>query len=292
MTPEPLRFDEFMRRALYDPVSGYYRQSRHPIGRDGDFFTASQLQPLFGQIVASEAHALCPDAHVFELGPGHSEMSAFFSGHYTALEYGAELPLDLTGFLFGNEFLDALPVRVGTKRHGRFYEMLVQESSWLVGPELDPGLVAYVQRYWPFVPEGGQFEIVCDALTWIDRIGARMESGYALFIDYGYTTPETLRFPQGTLMSYRDHRAIANVLASPGCQDITAHVAFDAIADRAVQRGFEVIHLESLATLVLRVLARHPELGLRAEGPKQLKSLLFGMGETFRCLLLQKSGRK
>ena len=46
-------------------------------------------------------------------------------------------------------------------------------------------------------------------LSWIDRLAARLESGYLLIVDYGYTTKETTRFPQGTLRSYQRHRFLA-----------------------------------------------------------------------------------
>ncbi|MFZ9941426.1 MAG: hypothetical protein ACO3F7_04670 [Luteolibacter sp.] len=36
----PIRFEEFMRRALHDPHDGYYARNIKGIGRRGDFTTA------------------------------------------------------------------------------------------------------------------------------------------------------------------------------------------------------------------------------------------------------------
>ena len=285
-----------MRRALYDPEHGYYRQARDPFGKDGDFFTASQVQPLFGNIIAAEANALAPGQPVFELGPGRREMASYFNSPYKGIEWGEPLPSDLSGFVFANEFFDALPVRVGTQRDGILYELFVATEAsgarWELGPQLDADSAAYVQRYWPQVHDGGCFEIGREAWQWMDRIASRMCTGNVLIVDYGFTTAETIRFPQGTLMSYRDHAAIPAVLQNPGLQDITAHVAFDALRDRAEAQGFCCERLETLAQLVIRNVERSPCLAESFQARQQLKTLLFGLGETFRCLSLSRMPAK
>src|ERR1022692_3557521 len=49
----PIPFYGFMNAALYHPEHGYYRQARDPFGKDGDFFPAEQLQPVFGILIAA-----------------------------------------------------------------------------------------------------------------------------------------------------------------------------------------------------------------------------------------------
>ena len=86
------------------------------------------------------------------------------------------------------------------------------------------------------------------------------------------------------------------MLEDPGARDITAHVAFSAVEAEARRCGFEVLRFENLASLLLR--AGEPDqfaAALAAPDEReslrlrmQLKTLLFGMGETFRVLLLRK----
>ncbi len=49
----PMPFARFMELALYAPVGGYYRDASARPGREGDFITAPELHPIFGQTLAS-----------------------------------------------------------------------------------------------------------------------------------------------------------------------------------------------------------------------------------------------
>ncbi len=44
-------FEAFMHAALYDPREGYYFREPPPVGRTGDFVTAPEMGPLFGELV-------------------------------------------------------------------------------------------------------------------------------------------------------------------------------------------------------------------------------------------------
>src|SRR5689334_21186441 len=48
----PMSFAEFMRRALYDPIHGYYNRPQSQIGQRGDFFTSVSVGPFFGELLA------------------------------------------------------------------------------------------------------------------------------------------------------------------------------------------------------------------------------------------------
>jgi SAM-dependent MidA family methyltransferase len=59
----PIPFRRFMDTALYHPEYGYYRRPRGreapgPFGKAGDFFTAEQIQPVFGILVAARVRQL------------------------------------------------------------------------------------------------------------------------------------------------------------------------------------------------------------------------------------------
>jgi SAM-dependent MidA family methyltransferase len=53
----PLPFAEVMSLALYHSEHGYYGAGPRRIGREGDFFTAVSVGPLFGKLIARHAHS-------------------------------------------------------------------------------------------------------------------------------------------------------------------------------------------------------------------------------------------
>ena len=53
-TSGPVTFARFMERALYDPAHGYYVAAVHRPTRSGDFLTAPELHPIFGNTLARQ----------------------------------------------------------------------------------------------------------------------------------------------------------------------------------------------------------------------------------------------
>ena len=302
----PISFREFQHTALYHPEYGYYRRQRDPFGAGGDFYTAEQLQPVFGLLMTRVVERLeqrMPGRfEVVELGAGREEMRPYFERwSYQAIESGhGELPAEIQGLVFGNEFLDALPVHLARKLEGRFHEVSVDghkdEFKYINGAEVEGPLAEYLANYGQHLPEGGLIEVHLDAVQWLDRLSAAITRGFIMFIDYGFIERERIRFPQGTLMSYWRHQADENVLRDPGQRDITSHVPFTMVMDAAIARGFVVERFETLAQLLLdagevdqfaAVLdAQNEHEVVRRRG--QLKTLLYGMGQTFRVLLLSR----
>ena len=288
----PIAFHRFMSAALYHPEHGYYRRHRDPFGREGDFFTAEQVQPVFGILIAQCIRQLRDELTgvngftVVELGAGRGEMASALSefGYIGVDVDRGAMPESFEGVVFANEFFDALPVDVVKRTDGGFIERRVGYADgkfhWADGPQLDGALAEYVAR---FAPQAEIFEVNLDALDWLKRIERQLRRGFVLAIDYGYTEREAIRFPQGTLMSYRRHTAHDDVLESPGERDITAHVAFTPL----MQCGFEIVKFETMAQLLLRVGEKDQFAAAMKANPQQLKTLLFGMGETFRALLLR-----
>jgi SAM-dependent MidA family methyltransferase len=307
----PIPFRRFMETALYHPTHGYYRRSRDPFGKAGDFYTAEQVQPVFGILMAARIRQLYReigeprDFTVVELGAGRREMAeAFSEWPYVPVDIeSGELPGHFTGVVFSNEFFDALPVEVAICREGRFHRQSVAFSggrfAWHTGGEVSADVDGYLRRYFPPPEEGRWYEANLAALDWIERIARALQSGFVLTIDYGYTRAESLRFPAGTLMGYHRHTAREQVLEDPGGRDITAHVNFTALqetgAEAGAGHGLRTVRFESLAQTLLT--AGEPDQFAAALGDDpardlrrrlQLKTLLFGMGETFRVLLQSK----
>jgi SAM-dependent MidA family methyltransferase len=304
----PITFHRFMETALYHPEWGYYRRARDPFGRHGDFFTAEQVQPVFGILVAARIRMLWEEAGapedftVVELGAGRGEMAEAFSGwRYVPVEAGAAaLPEEFRGVVFANEFFDALPVHVAEYAGEAFLERRVGVEggrfTWVRGGPVPGAIDGYLRRYFSPPAEGNIYEANLDALAWLERIAGALAAGYLLSIDYGYTRREAVRFPHGTLMSYRRHTAVEAVLDDPGERDITAHVPFTALEEHGAACGLERLRFENLARTLLDAGERDQfRSALAASTPAgetsrrlQLKTLVFGMGETFRVLLQRK----
>ncbi len=304
----PISFREFQQTALYHPQYGYYRREHDPFGVRGDFYTAEQLQPVFGLLMARVVEQLLAriapisPCSVVELGAGREEMRPYLEQwDYRAVESGrGELPSNIRGVVFGNEFLDALAVHTVRKRGSLFHEVLVacneHEFSFVEGGIVDGELAAYLSNHAAHVPNGTLVEAHIDAIHWLNKLDKAFEAGFLLFIDYGFTERERIRFPNGTLMSYWRHQADEDVLRTPGDRDITSHVPFTMIIEEAKQRGFQLECFETLAQLLLNVGERDHFQGV-LEGKSevesqrrrgQLKTLLYGMGETFRVLLFSR----
>jgi len=293
-----LSFDDWMRLALYEPGLGYYAAGSAKLAGNathgtaiahGDFVTAPELTPLFGQTLASQvAHVLCDTgtAHVLEFGAGTGALADALIGElntmglpvaYDIVEVSADLrerqqqrlahhganvrwldtlPDTFAGCVVANELLDAMPVRLFRwDDAGRLMErgVVMQDRSfaWEERPA-DETLTRTVAARMPALP-GYASEINLHAEAWIRGMGRWLDCGAALLIDYGFPQREYYH-PQradGTLMCHFRHHAHANPLILPGLQDITAHVDFTAMADAALAGGLEVMGYSSQARFLI-----------------------------------------
>ena len=84
----PIPFVRFMELALYHPQFGYYmrtpEQTTERIGRQGDFYTSSDLHPILGQALAKQAEQMDQllghptQFTVIEMGPGKGLLAQHF----------------------------------------------------------------------------------------------------------------------------------------------------------------------------------------------------------------------
>ena len=168
------------------------------------------------------------------------ERLAPFAGRVTWRSSLEALP-PFTGVHFSNELLDALPVHRVVFRNGAWREQHVGTDSgklcWSDGPLSNPALTAPLAHL-PQI-EGYASEISLEAPAWVESVTRRLERGYVIVADYGYKRTEYY-LPgrtDGTLSAYREHRRCEDPLANPGEQDLTAHVEFTTLAERALQAG-------------------------------------------------------
>jgi SAM-dependent MidA family methyltransferase len=304
----PIPFSRFMEVALYHRDAGYYTGTRDPFGRAGDFYTATQMQPVFGRLVASVVAGLrdrmgAQSFQLTEWGAGRGELREFLGSFgYSAVEWADARPPRSRGVLFSNELFDALPVDVVRRSGGGFAEMRVGVAGgrfvFVPAAEVAEEWLEYARCHASVFPEDAEvwMELPVRVEETVRSMANSLTEGEVIAIDYGYTQREAVRFPRGTILSYREHRAVDDVLLDPGEQDITAHVPFDFLRTCAKRSGLKEKSFETLAQWILR--AGEPdsfESALHAASEEealrlrlQLKSLLFGMGESFRVLTFGK----
>jgi len=225
------------------------------------------------------------------------------TGHFTAL---AEIPAHIsTGCLFSNELLDALPVHRVVMDGGAMKEIFVGFRDNQFVDVLAPLSTCAISEYFAVheivLREGQHAEVGLEACDWISEVGRRLGRGYVLTIDYGHPASELFddRHMRGTLLAYQNHRADEEFYASPGEQDLTAHVNFTAL-ERWGKRADLETEGSASQTAFLMALGQGNEFAdlydegqTEAERTKarlQLKTLIYpeGMGERFQVLVQRK----
>lgn len=300
-----------METALYDAECGYYTSGRNVFGRTGDFYTSEQLQPVFGRLVRAALGKRRPERaglwKVVEWGAGRGEMAAYLDElGYAAIDVGRDdAPEKFEGVAFSNELFDALPVDVACRRGGEWRLMRVGMEDdrfvWTAAEGLDGEWLGHAEREGSYVErDEAWIELPVSVKKVLTGIDSRLERGSVVAIDYGFTEKELRRFPDGTLMSYRRHQASGEVLKDPGEQDITAHVPFSYLMHCGAGLGWSEGRLRSLSLWVLEECGERGLEGAIAADSEpervklrlQLKTILFGMGESFRVAEWNKDGVK
>jgi len=223
-TGGPMPFARFMELALYDPDGGYYRSAEARPGRGGDFLTAPELHPIFGEMLAravEEAwHTLGePDPFVVrEHGAGEGALAIPLLGalpsqiRYAPVEIderrlvalrerleGAGLadrlldPDDgvaVDGVVIANEVLDALPVHRLRRRGDRLREVAVDVNpdGAFVETEIEPTTPALAERLAAGsieLVDGQTAEIALGIDDWVASAAQGLRRGLLIVIDYG-----------------------------------------------------------------------------------------------------------
>ena len=156
----------------------------------------------------------------------------------------------LCGIHFSNELLDAFPVHLITSAGGPWQENFVDVSKqgfrFVYGPPSNSQLRAQLDKM-P-LPAGANektpytTEINLAAPRWVEDWSKVLGSGYILLADYGY--PRDVYYQpertQGTLMGYREHQRNPDPLQAVGQCDLTSHVEFTTLAERAEASGMQL----------------------------------------------------
>lgn len=219
------------------------------------------------------------------------------------------LPEHISGALVANEVLDALPVHLVHWTHDRIMERGVASEGenfvWQERLPETPALLQAAQQARPelveavSVPDDYLSEISLASPGLAGSLSERLQQGVLLFIDYGFGAREYYhpQRSQGTLMCHYRHHAHDDPFFLPGLQDITAHVDFTAVAERAIDSGAHLLGYTSQAHFLINcgitelLSATSPE-NLRDYLPlsAQLQKLTSPaeMGELFKVIALGK----
>jgi len=267
-----MRLDHYMADCLLHPEHGYYA-TRDPFGRAGDFITAPEISQMFGEMLGLCLAQVWLDQGrpapfvLAEAGPGRGTLmadmlrairavpgmleaarlhlveasetlrgvqKARLAGHAVTWHDTVETLPKAPLFFVANEFFDALPIR----QFERVGALWAERQVGIADGHLVPGL-APPTAYEALEPRladtrPGDIVEICPAAPGIvAEIAGRIarHGGVALIIDYGHW-----RSLGDTFQALKDH-APCDPFASPGEADLTAHVAFEPLAQTARAAG-------------------------------------------------------
>jgi SAM-dependent MidA family methyltransferase len=164
------------------------------------------------------------------------------------------------GVFIANEVLDALTIDRFYVEEDGIKELRVNENNsgfeWFkeVCPQSKHTHIQALLSGLEVQPGAGyRSEFNTSLSAWLDAVTAKLKSGVALLIDYGYTRAEYFG-PQrrdGTLICHYQHRAHDDPFQWPGLTDISASVDFTAVAEAADSCGLEVCGYTTQAMFLL-----------------------------------------
>lgn len=181
-----------------------------------------------------------------------------------------ELPMDITGVIFSNELLDAMPVHRVAVKDDKLLEVYVTWDGERFAEELrapPPEVIAYFDAIGVRPAEGCRAEVNLAALDWTRDAARSLHRGFVLTIDYGYVTDE-LYAPwrtDGTLLCFYRHNPSSDPYVRIGRQDMTSHTDITSVRRAGESAGLRTLGLvsqsEFLANLGIGEAMQPPEGG-------------------------------
>lgn len=210
-----ISFARYMELALYAPGLGYYSGGAAKLGKDGDFTTAPEITPLFGQTLAHVAAELMAQSapQIIEFGAGtgklafdiltelsdmgvslHRYLIVELSGELRArqektlrgfpqVRWLNRLPSAFSGVTIGNEVLDAMPVHVvvktaqGWKERGIGLSGVASTRFVYRDRQCDPALIAQIPDA-DLLPIGYMTEVHPIASAFMASVARMLNAGF------------------------------------------------------------------------------------------------------------------
>jgi SAM-dependent MidA family methyltransferase len=284
-----------MDRALYGP-GGFFVSGDRPADH---FRTSVHASPRFARAVArllvrlDEAMGAPDPLDVVDVGAGRGELLLALAGEVpdglrdrlrlTAVElagrpadlpslvdWSAAVPATVNGLLLATEWLDNVPVDLADLDGAGVARYVHVDGS--PGEPVSDVDADWLERWWPLAP-GHRAEIgVPREEAWRAALST-VERGIALAVDYGHLAAD--RPALGTLTGFRAGRQVPPV--PDGSCDLTAHVAFDALA--AATPGDATLITQRDALHRLGVSGTRPPLSQASTNPVDYLRALAGAAE-------------
>ena len=211
--------------------------------------------------------------------------------------------LAITGCIYSNELIDALPVHLVEMTENGLKEVLIaaagEEFCEQLATPSTPEIPFFIERHGISLAVGQRIEIRLAAEKWLLSAAESLQRGYVITIDYGHLAEELygkMRI-NGTLLCYYRHQVEENPYIRIGHQDITSHVDFTSLIRTGEDVGLKKIWygeqyrflmaagmMEEIMALETRAIPEEQRLKDRLA----LKKLMLpdgGMGDTFKVLV-------
>tara|TARA_Y100001970_G_scaffold90782_1_gene114516 strand:+ start:8894 stop:9955 length:1062 start_codon:yes stop_codon:yes gene_type:complete len=259
-----MSLDEYLEKVLYEKNIGYY-QTNNPFGSKGDYVTAPNISNIFCEMIAIWLVSFWKNLkkpkylNFVELGPGNGDLCLvliktlknFPEAHDSIKIFLYEKSEKLIKIqkkrilskkvswiqnlntikkgpvvFFGNEFLDALPIKQFKKINNKVFERYVVFNKKKINFVFKKAIKKQVNKLENYrllesdgiveYPEYGfkELDVICKKIKKLN--------GGVLFIDYGYKIKKNI----DTLQSIKKHR-FNNLNKNIGNADITSLVNFN-----------------------------------------------------------------
>jgi len=206
------------------------------------------------------------------------------------------------GVHFSNELLDAMPVHLIVSE-----ESTTGSSNWREKfVTLNSGEFAFVDQSignrklrdhlqkLPARPASYETEVNLTSLGWIENVSRKLGRGYVIVADYGYPRDEFYAPHRsgGTLQVRAQHRLLSSPFDEIGRADMSTHVEWTSIAERAEACGLQVKGFTDQHHFITGILSEllRDELSQDAKKKRALQTLLHPemLGRSFQVLALAK----
>jgi SAM-dependent MidA family methyltransferase len=159
----------------------------------------------------------------------------------------------IVGCCLSNELIDALPIHQIEIVDGELQEVYVtSDAGGKLIEEIGELSTDRLNDYWQLnqinlltgkYPDQYRTEVNLSALDWLETVSKKLQRGYIISIDYGYSADRYYNpiRDRGTLQCYYQHSYHNDPYINIGNQDLTAHVDFTALQNQGELLGLQTV---------------------------------------------------